>query len=62
MKFGLHSNFEFALIRIPWLLFNRYLTVHKQKLNFDLEEVNMDDIIMWVQLSKLPMQLYDKKF
>lgn len=50
-----------ALAGGPWFLFDYYLAVQRWKLGFDPTQGCLQNMVLWVQLPELPVELYHPK-
>ena len=62
MKISTFSSYEYALIGGPWLLYDHYLTTRKWEPDFHLKDNEIEKVVAWTCPSRLPMNLYDRKF
>ena len=56
-----YDNYDYALTKGPWLIFDNYLAVRKWQLDFNPYKASIDRIATWVRLSELAVEYYDKE-
>lgn len=45
----------------PWFIYDHYLTVKDWSSDFYLESVSIENIVVWIRISGLPIEYYDSK-
>ena len=59
VKFSSIDEYEFAKYGGPWLIYNDYLTKRPWKPNFDSEQDDLKNLLVWVRIPGLPIEYYD---
>lgn len=62
VKFSAEDDFNRALTKGPWLIFDHYLSVRKWFPTFDPSKTPINSVCAWVRFPDLPFDCYDKKF
>ena len=62
VKFIEIEDYDFAKFNKPWMIFNHYLTVRSWKPNFDPNQNNLKNLLVWVRIPCLPIEYYDMSF
>ena len=62
VKFNAYSNYEFALARGPWLIFDHYLIVRPRILILIQMTLKLTKVTAWIRILGLPIKVLDNKF
>ncbi|KAK3212009.1 hypothetical protein Dsin_016715 [Dipteronia sinensis] len=58
-RFQMKEDLDYVLTSGPWVIANQYLMVQRWKSNFVPSEESIHSMLIWVRLSKLPMEWMD---
>ncbi|KAK3204901.1 hypothetical protein Dsin_018947 [Dipteronia sinensis] len=58
-RFQMREDLEYVLKDGPWVIANQYMVVQKWRTNFVPGEEEIKHMLVWVRLSKLPMEWID---
>ncbi|XP_057444295.1 uncharacterized protein LOC130736485 [Lotus japonicus] len=62
VRFGSEKDYVHALFEGPWMIADHYLLVQRWRPMFKAEDSEVKKIAVWIQLPKLPVELYKEKF
>ena len=62
VKFSAIDDYEYAMLRGPWMIFNHYLTLRQWHHNFDLNESCLQSLLGWVRIPYLSIEYFNYKF
>ena len=61
-KFSAVDDYECAILRGPWMIFNHYLTVRQWHLNFNPNQSSLQSVLVWVRIPYLLIEYFNYKF
>ncbi|KAJ4833493.1 hypothetical protein Tsubulata_006664 [Turnera subulata] len=61
-RFTSEEDYKRALCEGPWMFADHYLTIRKWVPNFDPNAEKITKTMVWVHISDLPIEYYDKEF
>ena len=62
VKFAAIEDYDFAKYNKSLMIFNHYLTDRSWKPNFDPDQNNLKNLLVWVRIPCLPIEYYDMNF
>ena len=62
VKFSVVDDYEYAMLRGPWMIFNHYLTVRQWHPNFDPNQSSLQSLLVWVRIPYLSIEYFNYKF
>ena len=61
-KFSAVDDYEYAMLRGPWMIFNHYLMVRQWHHNFDPNQSSLQSLLVWVRIPYLLIEYFNYKF
>ncbi|XP_058784964.1 uncharacterized protein LOC131659629 [Vicia villosa] len=61
VAFSHEDDKKAAMENGPWFIYDHYLTVKDWKPNFKPETESIDEVVVWVRISDLPIEYYDPR-